>query len=389
MSPHHEKLNESKTVAVEENERPYPPADGSNGRTRSRRARACLRATRAFAALSIGALVLAGCGDAASTASEGDQASSSSESSSSGNGQDLKLPAGWKHAVGTTNFEDIKADPQLPTTVKDGTGTEVTVKDASKIISAGDGISSTLAALGLQDKIYAAPSNSTSPAGKDAPEHFEFSKQTGTEGLLALDGTLFIGDNTKRHGEVAQQFRDAGTDAVVVDDQTTQADKLQAVADYVGAHDAGVQLVDSLNADMDKAKKKVKDSNLQDHSVIQVTSNGAGGQNSVAGTGTPGTEMIESLGMKSVGAESGLRGLSREFSNEGILASDPDVIVLAESDYEAWGREDGLWEAFPTLKETKAGKEGRIVVMPDAQVRYSSPELGAGAEALAKAISEF
>lgn len=341
-----------------------------------------------IAALGIGALVLSGCGDAGSTTSEADQVSASS-SETTGDSKQLKLPSGWKHAVGTTDFQDVQADSKLPTTVTDGTGTEVTVKDASKIISAGDGISSTLAALGLKDKIYAAPNNSTSSAGKDAPEHFEFSKQTGTEGLLALDGSLFIGDNTKRHGDVAKQFRDAGTDAVVVDDQQSQAKKLQAVADYVGAHDAGTKLVDKLNSDMDAAKKKVDKSDLKGHKVIQVTATGAGGANSVAGTGTPGTEMIENLGMTSVGADSGLRGLSREFSNEGILASDPDVIVMAESDFESWGGEDGLWEAFPTLKETKAGKEKHIVVMPDAQIRYSSPELGAGAEALAKAISEF
>ncbi|WP_269929058.1 heme/hemin ABC transporter substrate-binding protein [Kocuria massiliensis] len=344
-----------------------------------------LRASGVAAALSVGLLVMTGCGSSDSAAS-----SSSSASSSAGgeHSEDLKLPAGWKHAVGTTDFQGIHAETKLPTTVTDATGASVTVTDDSKIISAGDGISSTLEALGLKDKIYAASKDSTSPAGKDAPEHFEYTKQTGTEGLLALDGTLFIGDNTKRHGSVAQQFRDAGTPAVVVDDQATQSEKLQAVADYVGAHDAGVKLVDSVEKDMAKAKDTVKDHGLQGHSVIQITATGAGGANSVAGTGTPGTEMIESLGMTSVGAESGLRGLSREFSNEGILASDPDVIVMAESDYQKWGGEDGVWEAFPTLKETKAGKAGKIIVMPDAQIRYSSPEIGAGAQALARAISE-
>lgn len=345
-----------------------------------------LRSSGIAAALSIGALVMTGCGssETASTSSSGTESASASAQQS----EDLKLPAGWKHAVGTTDFQGVHAEPKLPTTVTDGTGTSVTVKDDSKIISAGDGISSTLDALGLKDKIYAASKDSTSPAGKEAPEHFEYTKQTGTEGLLALDGTLFIGDNTKRHAAVAQQFRDAGTPAVVVDDQATQSEKLQAVADYVGAHDAGVKLVDSMESDMKKAKDTVKDHGLEGHSVIQITATGAGGANSVAGTGTPGTEMIEGLGMTSVGAESGLRGLSREFSNEGILASDPDVIVMAESDYQKWGGEEGVWKAFPTLKETKAGKSGKVIVMPDAQIRYSSPEIGAGAQALAQAISE-
>ena len=337
------------------------------------------------AALGVGALLLAGCGASeGAPVSESEQAESSSGQSPSG----PDLPEGWQHVAGEVDFEHIDAETQLPATVTDGTGTETTVHDASRIISAGDGISSTLAALGLQDSIYAAPGNSTAEASLAAPEQFEFSKDTGTEGLLALDGTLFIGDNTKRHGDVAQQFRDAGTDAVVVDDQQTQAEKLQAVADYVGAHEAGEELVDSLESDMEEAQRIVEESDLAGKRVIQVTATGAGGQNSVAGTGTPGTEMIESLGMTSVGAESGLRGFSREFSNEGILSADPEVILMAESDYERWGGEEGFWEAFPTLRDTPAGQEGRIIVMPDAQLCYSSPELGAGAQALAESLSE-
>ncbi|MCP3424548.1 ABC transporter substrate-binding protein [Rothia sp. AR01] len=345
------------------------------------------RATALTAALSLGALVLAGCGGAEA---QGEPASDSGQSGSADSQTvaGMELPESWQHVAGEVDFEGIEAEPQLPATVTDGTGTEVTVHDTSKIISAGDGVSSTLAALGLADSIYAAPGNGTDPASVAAPEHFEFSKQTGTEGLLALDGTLFIGDNTKRHGDVAQQFRDAGTDAVVLDDQQTQAEKLQAVADYVGAHEAGEQLVDSLESDMDEAKRTVEDADLTGHRVIQVTANGAGGQNSVAGTGTPGTEMVEALGMTSVGSESGLRGFSREFSSEGILAANPDVILMAESDFEKWGGEDGFWEAFPTLRDTPAGQDAKIIVMPDAQLRYSSPELGAGAQALAQKLAE-
>lgn len=341
----------------------------------------------AVAVLGLAALVLSGCG--AQDSSGGQQGSSASASSSASSAaSDLALPQGWTHVAGTTEGQDVHAEPSLPTEVTDGTGTRVTVRDASKIISAGDGISSTLGALGLKDRIYAAPEDSISPEGKEAKEHFAFNKSTGVEGLLAVDGTLFIGDNTKRHGSVAQKFREAGTDAVVVDDQATQEQKIQAVADYVGAHDAGKKLVDRLTEDFRKAHGSVSEAGLEGTKVIQVTATGAGGQNSVAGTGTPGTEMLEQLGVKSVGAESGLRGFSREFSNEGILAENPDVIIMSESDYSKWGGEEGLWKAFPTLKQTTAGKESRIVVMPDAQLKYSGPQLGAGAQALGEYLTK-
>ncbi|WP_426936951.1 heme/hemin ABC transporter substrate-binding protein [Brevibacterium sp. LE-L] len=329
------------------------------------------------------ALALAGCGGT------GSEAADDTAAEAAGSELSVPLPEGWSQVGGTSDFSGIEAEPKLPATVTDGTGTEVEVEDIDKIIVAGDGVASTLGALGLADNIEAAPENSAAPEGIDAPQHFEFSKSTGVEGLLAMDGTLFIGDNTKRHGDVAGQFRDAGTDAVVMDDQQSQSDKLKAVASYVGADEAGEELAKTVDDQLAEAAKTAKDSGKQDLSIIEVTATGAGGQNAVAGTGTPGNEMIETLGYTSVGAESKLRGYSREFSNEGIVASAPDVIVMAESDYEKWGGEDGLWKAFPTLDQTPAGQNSAVFVMPDAQLKYSSPEIGVGAQALAEAVAKL
>ncbi|HIW92889.1 MAG TPA: ABC transporter substrate-binding protein [Candidatus Corynebacterium avicola] len=340
------------------------------------------RAIKATVILGASALTLTACGE------DSDEGSSASNSAGA---EDLAvdLPEGWTYVAGEFEPVDSEADPQLPVNTTDGTGEEVVITHLDRIVSAGDGITSTLEAIGLGDNVYAAPEDSVSEAGANAEEHFEFSQQTGTEGLLAMDGTLFLGDNVKRHGDVASQFRDAGVDAAVIDDQASQADKLQAVADYVGLSEAGEELVSSLEADMEEAKETVADEDLSDTNVIQVTATGAGGQNAVAGTGVPGTEIVQELGMNSVGVDSDLRGFSREFSNEGILASDPDVIVIAKSDLERWGGEDGMWEAFSTLKDTPAGQDNNIIVMPDAQLRYSSPELGTGAKALAEAIAEL
>lgn len=349
------------------------------------------RPARFTAALGIAAFALTACGDGGTEEAEGAEAEhAGSEAASSESGEaELDLPEGWQHVVGEFEADAIEAEPDLPVTVTDGAGEEVEIQDIERIISAGDGVSSTLGALGLEENIYAAPHDSTSPEGLGAQEHFEFNQNTGTEGLLAMDGTVFIGDNVARHGDVAAQFRDAGVDAAVLDDQATQAEKLQAVAEFVGDPEAGEELASLMEEDMSEAQDIVAEQDLSDIRVIQVTATGAGGQNSVAGTGVPGTEMVEELGMVSVGVESGMRGFSREFSNEGILSSDPDVIVIAESDLESWGGEEGLWEAFPTLQQTPAGEQGNIIVMPDAQLRYSSPELGAGAKALAEAVAEM
>ncbi|MDN6380422.1 MAG: ABC transporter substrate-binding protein, partial [Brevibacterium aurantiacum] len=224
------------------------------------------------------ALALAGCGGSGSAAMNNETAEANAGSDLS-----VPLPADWSQISGASDFSSVEADPQLPAKVTDGTNTEVEVNDIDKIIVAGDGVASTLGALGLKDNIVAAPENSTSPEGLEAPEHFEFGKETGVEGLLAMNGTLFIGDNTKRHGSVAQQFRNAGTDAVVMDDQQSQSDKLKAVASYVGAEAAGEELATLVDDQLADAANTAKRSGKTDLSIIEVTANGAGGQNAVAG----------------------------------------------------------------------------------------------------------
>lgn len=328
----------------------------------------------------VAALGLTGCGSDSTDTSSGTQSASASPGIPN-------LPEGWTYLAGTPDYSVPAIEPELPATVTDGAGIKVTVRDISKIIVAGDGIAAVLGALGFAGKIYGAPRNAVSPEAKAAAKKFDFSKETGAEGLLAVDGTLFIGDNVQRHQSVAKQFRDAGTDALVINDLQTLGEKIQAVAAAVGVPEAGVQLAKQVNAQLDEAKNLIAADHQEPIRIVEVTATGAGGQNSVAGAGTPGTEMIERIGAVSVGASAGLRGYSREMSNEGMLSEAPDIILLTVADIEQWGGADGLWAAFPTLQQTPAGQANKIYVMPDAQLKYPSPEIGAGAQALAKALA--
>lgn len=345
----------------------------------SRRAGRVRRAGLAAAGIVLAAGSLAACGSSETT-------DDTSEAAAAGAPADL--PEGWTYVAGEADFDAEAGEQTLPATLTDGTGTEVTVKDTSKIIAAGDGIAAILGALGLGESIYAAPTGTVSPEAKAAPEHFEFSKETGVEGLLSVDGTLFIGDNTKRHGSVAEGFREAGVDALVIDDQSTLGEKITTVAAAVGLPEEGEKLAAEVADQLAEAEKTTSAASGDTLKIVEVTATGAGGQNSVAGTGTPGTEMIETIGATSVGAEAGLRGYSREMSNEGLLSGAPDVILLTVADLEKWGGEAGLWEAFPTLQQTPAAEEGRIYVMPDAQLKYPSPEIGVGAQALAAELAK-
>lgn len=294
------------------------------------------------------------------------------------------LPASW-HWLAAGNVPSVVAKPALPTTVTDGTHSKVTVNDVSKIIVGGDDIADILAALGMQENVYASPDNSISTAGAAAPVHFKFNQTTSTEGLLSIGGTLFIGDNLQRHGSVAAQFRDAGVSAVVVDNNQSIPDKIRAVARYVGATDAGEELAGKVQRQLDQARKiaAARIARGRRPRMIAVTASGAAERSAVYGTGTAAEDIINTLGAIDVGVEMGLEGYSIKFSQEGLLKSNPDIVLLGDADLEQWQGASGLFSVFPTLRESNAGASNNFIVMPSELIKIGGVGVGAGALALA------
>ena len=337
-------------------------------------------------------LALSACGGgsadvAAEAAGASDAGGAGTSGAGSPSGAPSDLPEGWTWVEGT-DVPTTAATPTLPVTLTDGTGTEVTVEDVSRTIVGGEDVADMLAAMGLQDDVHAAPTGSVAAAALAAPEQFEFSRSTGTEGLLAVDGTFFLGNNTKRHGDVAAQFRAAGISAAVIDDQQSVADKIRAVAALIGDPDAGEKLAVAVEDQLARAAAASGDA-VAALRVLVVTSSGAGGANAVVGTGTAAADIIEAIGAVNCGVEAGLRGYSVEYSDEGLLDLAPDVVVTGTGDLEEWGGLEGFLTAFPTLAQTPAGQSSHFLLMPSEQIKVSGTAVGAGALALATALAEL
>ena len=328
-----------------------------------------------------------GTSDGGSGGSDGGSGASEAGGGEAGAGSPADLPEGWTWVEGA-DVPSAAATPALPVTLTDGTGSEVTVEDISRTIVGGEDVADMLAAMGLQEDIYAAPTNSVAPAALAAPEQFEFSQQTGVEGLLSVDGTFFLGNNTKRHGDVAAQFRQAGVSAAVIDDQQSVADKIRAVAALIGDPDAGEELAAAVEDQLARASETAGDA-VSELRVLVVTSSGAGGANAVVGSGTAAADILDAVGAVNCGLEAGLRGYSVEYSDEGLLDLRPDVIITGTGDMEEWGGLEGFLTAFPTLAQTPAGEASNFVLMPSEQIKVSGSAVGAGALALATALADL
>lgn len=297
------------------------------------------------------------------------------------------LPAGWKRVAGQDVPQVAAATPQLPAKLRSDDGVDVEVTDISRIVAGGDDVIAVIEALGLSDKVYAAPERSATAAGKAAAKHFLFNRTTGVEGVLSLEGTLFLGNSLRRHALLAERLRAAGHAAVVIDDLQPPADKVRKVAAALGLAAQGQELAGKVQAQLDQAAAIAKD-NAKRPRVIALSASGAGGLPTVAGADSAANQLITIAGGINIGEEAGVANYS-QLSNEGVVAAAPDVILVTENDLRLFGGEAGLWKAYPTLKHTPAGAANRVWVMPDVELKSTSVGSGAGALALAQALAEL
>ncbi|MNK35012.1 Hemin-binding periplasmic protein HmuT precursor [compost metagenome] len=295
------------------------------------------------------------------------------------------LPAGWTRLDGGSLPSLSGQTPVLPAKVRSDDGAEVEVDDTSRIIVGGDDVIAVIDALGLGGQVFAAPKNTTTASGRAAPHQFLFNRTTGVEGVLSLQGSLFLGNSLRRHTELAQKLRAVGEPAVVVDDLQPAPDKVRKIAAALGLAAAGEQLAGQVQQQLDEAAAIGKASGRAPR-VIHVSATGAGGAPTVAGADSASARLIALAGGLNIGTEAGVANYSA-LSNEGVVAAAPQVIVVTEHDLALFGGAEGLWKAYPTLRQTPAGQANRVWVMPDVQLKYASVGSGVGALALARALA--
>lgn len=295
------------------------------------------------------------------------------------------LPAGWTRVDGGALPRLVGQSAVLPATVRSDDGAEVEVDDTGRIIVGGDDVIAVIDALGLGRQVFAAPKNTTTDSGRAAPHQFLFNRTTGVEGVLSLQGSLFLGNSLRRHTELAQKLRAVGEPAVVVDDLQPAPDKVRKIAAALGLAAAGEQLGTQVQQQLDEAAAIGKSIGRAPR-VIHVSATGAGGAPTVAGADSASAKLIALAGGLNIGTEAGVANYSA-LSNEGVVAAAPEVILVTEHDLALFGGAEGLWKAYPTLKQTPAGQANRVWVMPDVQLKYASVGSGVGALALAKALA--
>lgn len=271
--------------------------------------------------------------------------------------------------------------PQLPTTVTDAQGTDVTVTDVSRILALDiyGTLSQTVFELGLGDNVVGRDVSSAYAEIADRPLVTQNGHELNAEAILDLDPSVVLTDTSLGPWDVILQLRDAGI-PVVVTDADRNLDNLASLTQEVGAALGLPDQADELGRRIEKETAAVEAS-IAEVAPQDITGQlrtiflYVRGQSNVYymfGKGSGADALIEAVGGYDVSDEIGWDGM-KPVNDEGLIKAQPDVVLMMSKGLESVGGVDGLLDHFPALAQTPAGEHERIIAMDDAQILSFGP----------------
>ncbi len=238
--------------------------------------------------------------------------------------------------------------------------------DTKRIVSAGNGVTEIIYALGAGDRVVAVDQTSTWPEAVNKLPHLGYHRQLSAEGILALQPTLLIGTQDMGPPATLAQLESAGVEveALSIDFSAQSIEKqIKSLADILDREAEGEALWATIEDSLGAARAMAA-SYEQKHQkkvpVLFVLAMG-GRAPSIAGEGTAANAVIALAGGYNPAAEQfhGYKALS----NEALLLLAPEVIVFPGSTSNPGMTPERLLERMPALKQTPAGRHGRVVAI--------------------------
>jgi len=284
-------------------------------------------------------------------------------------------------------------EPALPVTVTDSQGTKVTVEDTSRILALDvyGTLSRTVFELGLGDRLVGRDVSTEFDEAKQLPLVTQNGHDLNAEAILGLDPTVIVTDTSLGPWDVVLQMRDAGIPVVVVDSDRgldNVADLIHQVADPLGVPDAGdalakrtQQQIDDVTAQIAKVAPADSGDKLR---MVFLYVRGQSGIYYMFGEGSGADSLIDAIGGYDVAEEIGWNGM-KPLTDEGLVAAQPDLVLMMTGGLDSAGGVDGMLERLPALAQTPAGQHRRFVAMDDSQILGFGPITASVLDALAVA----
>lgn len=261
----------------------------------------------------------------------------------------------------------------LPVTVRDRTGTDVTVADTSRILAVNGDLVEVVYALGLGADVVARDRSATYPPEAAQLPVIGYQRALTPEPIAAVDPSVVLADTLAGPPGVLDQLR-AIAPVVVMDREATLEGppaKIRAVARALGVGPRGDELADRVAAEI--AAAVAAGSAAPGTPRVAVLYLRGPGTALLLGSAAP---LVQGAGGTDVATELGVAD-SAPVDGEKLLAAAPDVLVVTTSGLASVDGVDGLLALQNgALARTPAGQQRRVLAYEDQYLLGFGPRTG-------------
>lgn len=257
------------------------------------------------------------------------------------------------------------------------------VKEEQRIVSLNGAITEIIYALDSNATLVGRDVTSTYPKWiVDSIPDLGHVRSLNIESLVALKPTMIMASSSDLNADLKKAIQDLDLNFKVFEQEfTVDGTKafINEVADFVG-HFPSQSLLEKIDADLAQVKDFTKKPK-----VLFIYARGAGTL-MVAGQGTPMESVIELAGGQN--AVTGIKDF-KPLTEEALLDSNPDVILLFQSGLQSVGGKEGLIATTQGISQTNAGKNKAVITMEGGLLTDFGPRLGQAALELNKLLQEY
>lgn len=231
-----------------------------------------------------------------------------------------------------------------------------------RIITMTAGLTETVFALGLGDRVVGRDLSSTLEAAADLPI-VTSGHDVSAESVLSLRPTLVLVDEDTRPTEALDQIEAAGVTVTLVQKAVTVTEivpRLLAVAEVLGVPERGRAVAERIEADLAAIAWPTPTRPVVSFLYLRGTA-------SVYLLGGPGAgpdALIDAAGGIDGGAAAGLEQPFTPLTPEALVAAAPDILLVTTTGLESVGGLDGLL-GLSGVSQTPAGNARRVIAVED------------------------
>ncbi|QCJ69557.1 hemin ABC transporter substrate-binding protein [Providencia heimbachae] len=234
----------------------------------------------------------------------------------------------------------------------------ISAYSAQRIVTLGGDVTEIVYELGAEKQLVARDSTSLHPEQALSLPDVGYMRMLNAEGVLSMRPTLVLASELAKPSVALSQIEKSGVKIIKVTGKPALEaipEKITTVANAVGKKEQGQALVKQFNQELAKVNTAPIDKK-----VLFIMSHG-GVLPLAAGQKTAADSLIRATGAKNAMANF---DSYRALSQEGLLSSQPDLIIFTEEGVKSLGGIDKVWK-LPGMSMTPAGKNKALVVVDD------------------------